>query len=68
MKFNPKGNYIRNYDAISSLPEMLEFMVERGRVGPTEVLTDAQIEERYERYRKRVLSEMHADEGVLYGG
>jgi len=68
MKFNPKGNYIRNYDAISSLPEMLEFLVERGRVGPTEVLTDAQIEERYERYRKRVLSEMHADEGVLYGG
>jgi RNA-directed DNA polymerase len=68
MKFNPKGNYVRNYDAISSLPEMLEFLVERGRVGPTEVLTDGQIEERYERYRKRVLSEMHADEGVLYGG
>lgn len=68
MKFKPDGNYIRNYDLIISLPEKLEFLVDRGRVAPTDALTDIQIEERYERYRNRVLSEMHADEGMMYGG
>jgi len=48
------------------LAEKLSFLVERGRVGPEEALTDVQIDERYERYRKHILSEMHADEGVMY--
>lgn len=66
MKFNPTGSYVKNYDVISTLAEKLSFLVERGRIGPDEALTDIQIEERYERYRKHVLSEMHADEGVMY--
>lgn len=66
MKFNPTGGYVKNYDVISTRTEKLSFLVERGRVGPGEALTDEQIDERYERYRKRILSEMHADEGVLY--
>jgi RNA-directed DNA polymerase len=66
MKFNPMGNYVRNYDKISSIPEKIEFLSERGRISPTETLTNVQIEDRYERYRKRVLSEMHADEGMIY--
>lgn len=67
MKFSPNGGYVRNYDQIISLPEKLNFLVERGRIGPTETLTDEQITDRFEKYLKRVLSEMHADEGVLYG-
>jgi len=67
MKFNPGGGYIRNYDVITTRAERLEFLVERGRVGPDEQLTDDQINDRYEAYLRRVLSEMHADEGVLYG-
>jgi RNA-directed DNA polymerase len=66
MKFNPTGNYIRNYDIITNIPEKIEFLIKRGRIGPTERLTNFQIEERYERYRKRVLSEMLADEGMIY--
>lgn len=68
MKFNPSGGYIKNYDVISTPAEKLRFLVERGRIDPegSGALTDAQIDEKYERYRKRVLSEMHADEGVLY--
>ena len=67
MKFNPSGGYIRNYDVIKTRAGGVEFLVERGRVGPEEQLTDDQINDRYESYLRRVLSEMHADEGVLYG-
>jgi RNA-directed DNA polymerase len=66
MKFNPMGNYIRNYDKISTISEKIEFLVERGRIGPNEKLTNFQIEERYEKYRNRVLSQMLADEGMIY--
>lgn len=67
MRFDPEGGYVRNYDAITTRAEKLEFLVERGRIGPTETLTDEQINDRFEKYRNRVLSEMHSDEGVLYG-
>lgn len=67
MRFNPKGSYVRNYDIISTIADKLSFLVSRGRVGPDEMLTDVQINERYEKYRRRILSEMHADEGAMYG-
>jgi hypothetical protein len=67
IKFNPYGGYVRNYDAINTRAEKLAFLVERGRIGPTDALTDEQINSRFESYKRRVLSEMHADEGVLYG-
>lgn len=67
MKFNPNGGYVRNYDAITTRAEILRFLEERGLMAPEEALTDEQITGRYERYRHRILSEMHADEGVLYG-
>jgi hypothetical protein len=67
MKFQPDGGYVRNYDEIKTRAEKLEFLVERGRIGPEEELTDDQINERYEKYRYKVLSEMHSDEGVMYG-
>lgn len=66
MKFNPTGGYVKNYDVITTRVEKLSFLVERGQVGPEDALTDDQIDDRFERYRKRILSEMHADEGVLY--
>lgn len=67
MKFDPEGGYVRNYDEITTRAEKLEFLRERGRIGPTELLTDEQISDRYERYRSKILSEMHSDEGVMYG-
>lgn len=67
MKFNPNGGYVRNYDEITTRAEILMFLEERGLMGPGEAFTDEQINGRYERYRHRILSEMHADEGVLYG-
>ena len=67
MKFNPEGGYVRNYDKIVTPAERVKFLVERGRIGPGETLTDAQINDRYEKYIAHILSAMHSDEGVLYG-
>jgi RNA-directed DNA polymerase len=67
MKFNPEGGYVRNYDKIVTTAEKVKFLVERGRIGPSEALTDAQVDDRYEKYVARILFSMHSDEGVLYG-
>lgn len=67
MKFNPEGGYVRNYDKIVTPAERVKFLVERGRIGPLEALTDEQVNDRYEKYVAHILSAMHSDEGVLYG-
>lgn len=67
MKFNPEGGYVRNYDKIITPAERVKFLADRGRIGPAETLTDAQIKDRYEKYIAHILSAMHSDEGVLYG-
>lgn len=66
MKYSPDGGYVRNYDKISTRAEKLQFLLERGRVGPDEPLTDEQIEDRYWRYINSVLATMHADESNPY--
>ena len=67
MKFDPTGGYVRDYDKIVARAEKLKFLEERGRVGPGEALTDAQIEDRYAKYIHHLLATMHADQSVLYG-
>lgn len=66
IKFNPQGGYIRNYDKIETLKQKTEFLVSRGRISPDERLTRDQIEERFERYKAKILSRMQADEGEIY--
>ena len=67
IKFKPYGGYIRDYDSITTRAEKLAFLHERGRIDPTEALTELQINARFESYRRRILSEMHKDEGAVYG-
>lgn len=67
MKFNPTGGYVHNYDVITNREGKLKLLEERGQISPYEALTDDQINARYESYLHKVLSEMNADEGVLYG-
>lgn len=66
IKFRPSGSYIRNYDNIVTPGQKLQLLIERGRLDPAEDLNEQQIEERYQAYVKFVLSDMHADEGVIY--
>lgn len=66
MKFNPRGGYVRDYDKIKTRAEKLTFLVHRGRVAPTVALTDAEIDNAYEKYVDHVLAAMHADEGAVY--
>jgi RNA-directed DNA polymerase len=67
IKFDPQGGYIRNYDLISTHAQMLDFLIERGRIADDEALTDEEIKTRYEKYLHHILSAMHADEGTVYG-
>lgn len=66
MKYRPEAGYVHNYDIIIDRTQKLMFLVERGRIGSKEVISDDEINRRYEAYRARVLKEMHADEGVVY--
>lgn len=67
MKFNPQGGYVRDYDRITTVTEMLALLQERGRIRPGDTLNDEEIKVRYEKYRRRTLAAMHKDEGSLYG-
>lgn len=67
IKYKPLGGYIRNYDIIETPEQKLKFLVDRGRISPDEALSNIQITDRFDKYRKKNLATMHADEGALYG-
>lgn len=66
IKYSPYRGYVRNYDNIQTLKQKREFLFRRGRIAADETLTKAQIEERYDRYKAKILANMLADEGELY--
>jgi RNA-directed DNA polymerase len=66
IKYRPSGGYVRNFDSITTEAEKLQFLFERGRVGPDEALTDSQIRDRFERYMNKILRVMQADEARIY--
>lgn len=66
IKYRPRGGYVRNFDLIATRAEKLQFLVDRGRVGPDEALTDDQIDDRFDRYVHRILGAMQADEANIY--
>ena len=66
MKYRPTSGYVRNFNSIRTLPEKMQFLVDRGRMDPNEKLTDSQINDLFERYLERVLRVMQADEARIY--
>lgn len=66
IKFRPDGGYIPNYDQIQTRDEKLRFLMERGLIKPGEELLAPEIEDRFERYRRRVLTTLQPDESTLY--
>jgi RNA-directed DNA polymerase len=67
MKFHPNGGYVRNFDNYVTRAERWQFLVSRGLIGEADALTDTEINDHFDAYVKRQLSEMHADEGRMYG-
>jgi len=66
IRFKPEAGYVRNYDRFKTVSQKLDFLVFRGEIGPAVALTEEQINERFDAYRDRQLSEMLADEAVIY--
>lgn len=66
MKFRLAGNYIHNYDRITSLAQMRDFLVLRGRLPSNANPTDESIALQYDAYRSSTLRTMQADEGAPY--
>ena len=66
IQYNLLGGYIRNYDIITTIEQKIEFLVSRGRMGKGEIITENDINERYEAYLARQLADMHADEASMY--
>lgn len=66
IRFRPAGGYVRNYDEFKTPVQKLNFLVFRGEVGADSSLSEAQINEKFESYRDRQLSEMLADEALTY--
>jgi RNA-directed DNA polymerase len=66
MKHRPLGSYVKNYDLLRHPLEKLALLVERGRVGQDEILSEAEIVSKFDAYLRKVLGDMHADEGMLY--
>jgi RNA-directed DNA polymerase len=66
MKFRPAGRYVQNYDLIVNVTQMRGFLVERGRIGANEQLSDEGIALRFDSYRRFILRSMEADEGANY--
>ena len=66
IRYRPTGGYIHNYDLLVTREQKLKFLVERGRIGDEERLSDEQIQNRFERYRMFILSQLQRDEAKLY--
>lgn len=67
MKFNADGNYVQNYDKITSVSQMRTFLVDRGQMEAGANLSDEAIAFRFDSYRRYILRTMQADEGAMYG-
>ena len=66
MKYRPTGGYIHNYDKLTTLTSKLRFLEQRGRIGPDDALTEAQILDRYEAYRRFALGQLELDQSIIY--
>lgn len=66
IRYRPEGGYVRNYDEFTTSVQKMNFLIFRGEISSEVALTEAQINEKFEAYRDRMLSEMLADEATPY--
>ncbi|WMN07798.1 reverse transcriptase domain-containing protein [Marivirga arenosa] len=66
IKFQRNKNYIANYDNFDTVRRKREYLTFRGKIDPEANYTDAQIEDYFERFRKRQLEKVENDTGYNY--
>jgi hypothetical protein len=65
VRHRPDGRYIHNYDQLRTMKQRLDFLVERGRLGPDQFVSEEQVNTLFEQYRRQQLSELEADVAFL---
>ena len=68
VRFSAERGYIHNYNSLSSINDRLAFLVRRGRLDPeqSERMTQEEIHEMFEVYRREQLSRSERDVGMIY--
>lgn len=67
MRYSPMGGYIHNYDVFSTTAQKMQFLIERGRLDPNKSsYSEVEIQEIFDAYRARILSELEPDDGTIY--
>lgn len=66
IKYKPQGGYIQNFDSYETNSQKIAFLTKRGRLDPNESLDAERINEIFNRYVKKEVSSMLADEGSSY--
>ncbi len=62
---NPRGGYIRNYDALNNPKKKYHYLLERGLVDPSEQYSTDEIEKLFRREKDQVISTLESDAGTL---
>jgi retron-type reverse transcriptase len=65
-KYNPTGGYIHNYNNYETVKQKIGFLTERGRLDPKKKYSKEEINELYENLKQKNLSELEADDALLY--
>lgn len=65
-KYNPMGGYIHNYNNYETVQQKITFLKERGRLNPTKKYSKEEINELYENFKQKNLSELERDDAILY--
>ncbi len=61
VRHRPSGAYVHNYDVFETMAQRLDFLVERGRIGPDDFVSEEQVNDLFERYRNQQIADLEAD-------
>ena len=66
IKYNNGGNYIQDYDNITTIIQMRRFLITRGKINPAKYYPDVVIIRIFEATKKKNLNELEKDIGYKY--
>lgn len=66
IKYNNGGNYIVDYDNIITILQKRQFLLLRGRINSSTMYSESELEEIFEKYKKKNLKELEQEVGYKY--